>query len=135
MKKKLLIYIDESLDRDFRRFIVLKYGKYQRGLISYEVSQALKYWLALHTQEHKLEERRFIKKPRDYEKWCKVKDYLLSKYYSELKPGQKINGRHLREAIRAMIGSDRRTIKKYLRLFRLYGWLEHVTGEVWIIKE
>jgi len=135
MKKKLLISIDENLDRDFRSFLAHKYGKVERGLISNEIAEAIKYWISIHTQEHKLDERRIVIKPRHLKVWMQIKDYLLMNYYQELKTGQEINGRHLREAISVIRGSDKRTIKKWLNLFRRFGYIEHVTGAIWRIRQ
>jgi len=110
-----------------------KYEQYEKGLLSYEVEQALRYWLALHTKAQKSLGR--PKKPNPTPRviiaFAEVRDYLLHKYYDELTPGQQIPRVFLEEAIMATRGSDPRTIRKWLRTFERMGLVKCVTPASW----
>jgi hypothetical protein len=49
-KVQLKVWISEELDGKLRELIAQKYKKYEKGLLSYEVEQALQTWLALHVE-------------------------------------------------------------------------------------
>jgi len=57
----------------------------------------------------------------------------LGNYYYELTPGQQIARTHLEEAIMAVRGSDKRTIRKWLKTFHRMGLVKPVTSASWEI--
>lgn len=126
------IYLDRKIAENFRSLIQQKYQYYQKGLLSYEVEMALRYWMSLHTQAQNTTD---IKKPNPtphiYLVFNQVKDYLLKNYYTELKSAQQIPTKHLEEAIIATRGSDKRTLAKWLRTFHKMGLIKPVTSATW----
>ncbi len=47
-KVRLGIWLDPPLDNKFREFVAQQYGKVSKGLLSFEVSQALQAWISTH---------------------------------------------------------------------------------------
>ena len=133
-KKKFQAWITKSLDQKFRNLIQKKYGKYERGLLSYEAEMALRYWIALHTNaQSQILRKQPNPTPKVAITFSQVKSYLLKNYYFELKPGQQIPRLHLERAIMAVRGSDPRTVKKWLETFHKMGLIKPVTSATWEI--
>jgi len=135
-KVKVLLTIREKVMADFRALIQKKYAKYEKGLLSEEAELALRYWINMHTQAQSSETLKMAPlnpTPKILNYFLRVKDYLLRKYYSELIPGSHINAGHLREAITNTLGGDRRTVRKYLKLFTENHLIRPVAGELWEI--
>jgi len=133
-KVQLKVYIDRKLNRKFRSLIQSKYEGYKKGLLSYEAEMALRHWIALHTNTQKsLEDRKPNPTPKVSLVFAEVKNYLLSNFYYELKPGQQIPKVHLEKAIMKTRGSDPRTIKKWLRAFHKMGLVKPITSATWEI--
>lgn len=134
-KVKLQVWLPESLDTKFRELIQQKYNKFERGILSYEAEQALRHWLSLHTNAQNGMNR--ANKPNPTPKvqsiFFKIKDFLLTKYYYELLPGQQIPTVHLRRAIQNVRGSDERTILKWIKVFHKNGLIKPVTSATWEI--
>ena len=133
-KTRLLIYLPKDLDKKLREFLSFKYKNYEKGLLSYEVEQAIKHWIALHTKAQKT---LVMKAPNPTPKisrvFVEVKEYLLRKYYVELIPGSTVADVHLREAIAQTRGADPRTIRKWLQIFNSAGLIKRLNNAVWEI--
>jgi len=133
-KTKLQVWIPNTLNEKFRELIARKYPKYEKGLLSYEVEMALRHWLSLHTRAQSQVLRNPPNpKPKVYLIFSSVKDWLLRNYYEELKSGQQIPLKHIREAIIAVRGADTRTVKKWLDTFHKMGLIKPVTSATWEI--
>ena len=133
-KVALLVYISENVADKLRELIALKYRRFQKGLLSWEVEQALSHWIALHTKA----QRGLIAKapnptPNAVRVFYEIKHYLLSKYYEELPAGSTVLDKHLREAIMAVRGSDPRTVKKWLKTLSKFHLIKHLGGALWEI--
>jgi len=130
-KEKVGLFISRSVMEKFRALIQQKYEKYEKGLLSYEAELAFRNWLALHTNA----QTRLIKpnpKPKVALVFAQVKEFLASNYYFDsITPGQQVPLTHLENAIRAIRGSDPRTIKKWLQAFRKFKLIKPITGNLW----
>jgi len=136
-KVQFNVRLDEKLIKRFKELIAAKYKAFQHGLVSYETEQAIRHWLALHTHAHDdiaYKSNSFKTPnppPRVAEVWNMVKQYLLDNYYLELKPGQQINLAHLIQAIAAVRGNDKRTIRKWLETFHRFHLVKPISGQAW----
>ena len=131
-KIQMGFYITPELDKKFREFLALKYRTVGRGLISHEIEQALGHWIALHT---KAQSSLLTKAPNPLPKVSKVyltiKQYLLSRYYEVLEPGSVVPIKYLREAIRQVRGSDKRTVQKWLKIFHQTKLIKPLNANTW----
>lgn len=133
-KVQLKVYIPLNLSLNLRVLIQNKYSKYEKGLLSYEVEQAIRSWIALHTQAQlPLDAKPPNPIPKVASVFMQVKEYLLHKYFDELKVGQQIPRRFLDEAIEAIRGSDKRTIEKWLRSFEKFHLAKPISSAAWEI--
>jgi hypothetical protein len=133
-KVKVGVFINEDLMARFRKLIMEKYNKYEKGLLSYEVENALRYWIALHTNaQNTMTKNKPNPTPKVISVWMQVKEYLLKNWYIELIPGQQIARVHLEKAITAVRGGDRRTIDKWLNIFVKMGLVKPITSATWEI--
>jgi len=133
-KIKIGIWIDSILAEKLRSLREQKYENYERGILSYEIEMALRHWISLHTNAQKtLEAKKPNPTPKASLVFAQVKEYLLSHWYYELRPGQQIPKSHLEKAIMAIRGSDPRTIRKWLRIFHKMGLVKPVTSATWEI--
>lgn len=138
-KVKLQVYIDKDVDRKLRELIQVKHKEYCKGLLSYEVEMALREWMALHTRTQTLEEPSCVKYVEETvnppfrigQVFNQVKEYLLKTHYDTLQSGQVINRKHLEEAIGAVRGTDRRTIRKWIETFHKYHLLKFISPMAW----
>ena len=124
----LYVYIDRNLDKRLRELIIRKYGEYRKGLLSAEVEAALQAWLATHkiTQTASESADRVNPTPRYWIVFQKCVAWIESKYRIDFKEVHQIPARFLREAIAAVRGSDKRTIRKWLEIFeqqKLIKWI------------
>jgi hypothetical protein len=135
---KVLIqaYVKREIAERLRELAKMKH-EHLRGAISEEVEAALQAWLAAHTNAHKPEGGRYYPAPmnpplRVARAWEAVKEYLRQAFgYVVLDAGAQVLRSHLVQAVAATRGSDRRTVEKYLGLFRTFKLLKHVGGEVY----
>lgn len=131
-KVQILLWINKSIDVKFRNLIQQKYPKYEKGLLSYEAEMALRSWIALHTNA-----QRSLISPNPVPKvaiaFAQVKEFLKTKYYTELSTGQQINLLHIKEAIMSVRGSDPRTVTKWLKVFHKFDLIKPVAGNIWEI--
>lgn len=129
---KVGFFLSKDLVNRLRTLIQQKYQKYEKGLFSYEAEMALRHWLSLHTQAQTTLD---IKKPNPTPRvsliFAEIKNYLLTNWYYELKPGQQINTAHLTKAIMDTRGSDKRTVRKWLTVFHKMGLIKPVTSATW----
>jgi hypothetical protein len=150
MNKKSALYvrISPEIDYKLRELIFKKYSKYEKGLLSHEVEEALKNWILLHLQTHTQTQNLKLGVPnainptlentinpslKVHKVWEQVRDYLLKNYYTELKPSQQISEPHLRQAIKAVRGSDPRTVRKWMKLLEEFKLIKHIVGAIWEI--
>jgi len=131
-KFKLQCFIDEEVNEELRQLIHEKYKYYEHGLLGFEVEQAIRTWIAMHKEAQGV---KILNKtnPRSAvgRIFLQVKQYLLDNYYDDLHPGVTIPLRHLEEAIMAVRGGDRRTVRKWLELFHRFGLVKPITQAVW----
>jgi hypothetical protein len=132
----LSIYISPETNASLRELIVKKHGRYEKGLLSREVEEALKNWILLHRGEREIFKGSSQSQPvnppnKVYTVWLEVKDYLLKNYYQDLSPTQTITEKHLVEAIKAVRGSDPKTVRKHLRNFQEFKFVKHIAGAIW----
>ena len=130
-KVRLHVRIPHELSENLRSLIQEKYGKYQKGLLSFEVTQALRTWLAMHTNTQTLATKPPNPTPKVMVVWNQVRHYLLTHYYETLETGQQILRQHIEEAIAQVRGSDPRTIRKWLHTFHKFHLIKPIAGNVW----
>ena len=125
-KVRMGIWVDPALALKFRQFVAEQYGKVSRGLLSFEVSQALQAWIGT----HKSTQTQIVHKtpnptPNVFTVKEEVKKYLMNTFgYEQI---YKIPKSQLIIAISALRGTDERTIKKWVKLFEKYHVIKWVT--------
>jgi uncharacterized protein YcgI (DUF1989 family) len=133
-KAQFNVSISEELEREFREFVARKHKRAKKGLISYEVEEALRYWMALHTRAQMTLVDTSVNPPLDVSRvFIQIKEYLITHYYPELGTGQVININHLKEAIMRIRGSDPRTINKWIKTFKDLHLIKPIAGVMWEI--
>lgn len=133
MTKMLLgVRVTNELNSEFRRFISEKYGRYEQGQLSYEVSEALKHWIKIHTgTQTSLLSTPPNPTPRVSQVFVAIKQYLLQKYFQELNPGAVVPALYLKEAIAQVRGSDKRTVVKWMTVFGNFHLIKYLTSATW----
>jgi len=125
-KVKFGVWLDPVLALKFREFVAQQYGKVSRGLLSFEVSQALQAWMCT----HKSTQAELVHKPPNpvpnvFQVKLQVKEYLRTTFgYEQI---YKVPKNHLILAISSLRGTDERTVKKWVKLFEKYGVIKWVT--------
>lgn len=129
-KIQFKVYLPETLIEKFRTLIALKYQRYQRGLLSYEVEQALKQYIASYNTQQQYtqkallrQEQRFCKsniQPKVFALKQDIFKYLIDSQQYVDEP-QNITDRQLYDAIGAVRGLDPRTVKKWTKLLEQCG--------------
>lgn len=119
--------IKEEVAIQFKQFVLNKYGKLH-GVLGEEVQNALVSWmgnqgLAAHTKTH-------INPgiPRTQMKIDQIIKWLRDQGYSN----QFVDGAWEKACV-STVGSDPRTINKYLHLAKKLGRIKHYAGAVWEI--
>ena len=131
-KRQFKVYIDSQVDKAFREFIVRKYGKFEKGLLSLETELALISWIKQHTKDTKINFPKINITPKVQRQFLKLQEYLRQKIPGFVFfPGQKIPRDFLIEAIQNVFGSDPRTVNKYLNLFRNHGYIKPIGPNVY----
>jgi len=125
-KRRALITLDEEGHQQFWRFVKAKYCGSVYGAFSLEVQQALVHWmnehgLAAHTNAHinpliprsqaKVEQILAWLRRRGYVNQFSIKDWAL--------------------ACSHVVGSDKRTIRKYLQVAEALGRVKHHAANIW----
>ena len=119
-KTILYVYIDEDLNKQLRTLIIKKYGEYRRGLLSAEVENALRVWLSTHksTQTQELTVLRPANPiPKYWRVFQECKKFIEQRYGVDFKEVYQIPLKFMVEAIQFTRGSDKRTVRKWLRVF------------------
>jgi hypothetical protein len=134
-KVQLKVYIKRGTSDRFKRMIGLKYQRAERGLLSYEVEEALNSWLAMvgtQTQSTQtgLSTTRTNPIPVIHNLKEAIKDYLMNTGRYENEP-QFVPQKFLVEALSAIKGTDIRTIKKWTKLMQQYGCIKQVGVSQW----
>jgi|SRR5918994_3713862 hypothetical protein len=126
-RKKVPLYVFISeVEKRLRRFIALKHQTVEKGLLSLEVEQALKNYLAIQsTQQQNTQSGRspsqnqIIKVKKVMED---IQKYLIdNELYVEIP--QFILEKHLDEAIANLRGLDKRTIRTWKQHLELHGYI------------
>jgi hypothetical protein len=131
-KVKLQCLIAEDVNEELRQLIQQKYKYYTRGLLGWEVEQALRAWLAMHTEAQR--ERLINKTNPNFavaQVFLQVKQYLMDNYYEELIPGTTVPLKILEKAIIATRGADKRTVRKWLETFYRMGLIKPISNATW----
>ena len=136
-KVQLKVYVKRGISDRFKRMVALKYQRAERGLISYEVEQALVSWLAMvgtqtQSTQGDLSNQRTNPIPVIHNLKHAICDYLLNTGRYDDVP-QFIPHKLLVEAISAIKGTDIRTVKKWSKLLQQYGCLKQVGAAQWEI--
>jgi hypothetical protein len=132
-KVQLKVYLTETLIEKFRTLVALKHQRCKRGLLSYEVEQALKQYIASYNTQQQYtqkallrQEQRFCKsntQPKLYALKQDIIKYLVDSEQYVDEP-QNITDRHLSDAIGAVRGTDPRTVKKWIKLLEQFGYIK-----------
>ncbi|MEM3013422.1 MAG: hypothetical protein QXI71_02165 [Candidatus Bathyarchaeia archaeon] len=128
-KVKLGVWIDPVLDQKFREFVAQQYGKVGRGLLSFEVSQALQAWISTHrSTQAELVHKPPNPVPNVFQVKEQVKAYLRETFgYEQV---YKVPKNHVVIALSSLRGTDERTIRKWMKLFEKYKVIKWVTPNV-----
>ena len=131
-KVRVTFYFPKDLAEEFRRFVVAKYKGYKRGDFSWEAAQAIRNWIALHTDAQIDAMAKKPNPPASVDRvFHQVKVWMEREYGCGLEKGGHISRRLLERAIAAVRGSDPRTIKKWIKLFHEFGLIKPLTAGVW----
>mgnify|MGYP000515857748 CR=1 FL=1 len=129
---QLKVWISKELNKRFREMIALKYKTFEKGLLSWEVEQALMNWVALHYSEHTDAQIPEPNPPANvFKVFQQVKDWIEKQYDVGLEKGAHVSKVILERAIAAVRGGDRRTIRKWMKLFREFELIKPLTPGVW----
>lgn len=124
-------YVHERILEDFKRLTFSKHEVFH-GALSHEFEQAMRNWIALHTQntQTNFSVENASPQPKTYEVFSQIKEYLKQRYgYAAIVPSQKIPRKHLLEAISAVRGGDERTVKRWVNEFQRFKLIK-LLGEV-----
>jgi len=127
LRKGFFVRIDDDVLQKFKEFVSAKYGKLH-GVLGAEVQNALAHWLleqglAAHTHVHTNPGI-----PKVQEKVDKIIRWLRDKGYTN-----HFAFKDWEMAVAHNVGSDPRTVKKYLLLAQKLGRIKHYAGNVWEI--
>jgi hypothetical protein len=130
-KAVLRAYVSKETHDRIRDLAWAKYGKF-RGALSYEVEQALRAWLAQHTQDaHKILSAA-NPQPKVARVFNQVKKYLEETLgYVAIIPGQQIPRKHILMAIANVRGPDTRTVKTWFDAFLANKLIKMITPELY----
>ena len=130
-KVKVGFFLDEELVEEFRRFVVLKHGKYEKGIFSYEMELALRHWMSLHSfaqsrSELDIKVPNISKNPpsRVQLVYNMVKEYLWQEYRIDVLETDFIPIQFVERAIKVIRGTDPRTIKKWINAMKEFGLIK-----------
>ena len=126
-RKGIYARIDEELLQRFKEFVVNKYGKLN-GAFSVEVQNAIAHWmneqgLAAHTKT-----RINPGMPRTQAKIDAIIQWLRDRGYTN-----QFSFKDWEQASIHTVGSDSRTVEKYLRLAKKIGKVKPYAGNIWEI--
>lgn len=129
-KVMLLAYIDKRVAEEFRKLVGIKHGA-RRGALSFEVEEALRNWIALHRSSHTQTHTSHPNPaPKIFQVARQVKEYLRARYGYILTQAQQMPRAHIIEGIKAVRGTDPRTVRKWFKEFLRWGIIKHISGEI-----
>ena len=118
-KVKLQVWINQNLYRELETLVKNKYRGFRGGL-SAEVEAALQAWVSTHknTQTESLEAVRPTNPiPKYWRVFQECKKFIEQRYGIDFKEVYQIPLKFMVEAIQFTRGSDKRTVRKWLRVF------------------
>jgi len=129
-KIKVGAYIDRDVWDKFRELVKKKYRDYH-GMLSYELEEMIKNWIALHTQTtHKESIPKVNPEPKVYRVARQIKEYIQNKY-GWRSAYQNVHRNLIVEAISAVRGSDPRTIEKWMNEMMRYDILKPISPNIY----
>ena len=131
-KVKLQAWISRDLYEELESLVKIKYRGF-RGALSAEVEAALRAWLSTHknTQTGKVEVLHPVNPlPRYYRVFQECKKFLYQRYRIDFEEVHQIPLKYLIEAIEFIRGTDKRTVRKWLRIFQDQGLIKFIAPEV-----
>lgn len=136
-KEQVLVWLPRALNAEFREFIMQKYGSYRRGLLSFEAAEALRHYLHTHKNtQGTIKTTKDIPQPNVFAVRDHIKQYLLEVFgYEEITREVAVPKIHVQQAIAAIRGTDRRTIKKWLILLFRYKMIATLSPKVVIFLD
>ena len=123
-KTKLCVLIDEKVWEEFKKLALSKHN-YKHGAISWELEEALRNWVATHTNA---QSRCTNPDPRVYAVWREVREVL-----NEWGFFQQTTLANLTKAIALVRGNDPRTIRKWLRAFKQFKLVKELAPQIYEI--
>lgn len=135
MRVKTSIFVDKKLWEKFKE-IALKKHNFKYGSISEELEKLIKNYIDEHehtnTQKH-MHAHTNVKHRNPPDKvflvWQRVKSILASQGYIH-----QTTLKFLSDAIMEVRGTDKRTIKKWIKLFEKYGFVKHLGNNIFEIN-
>jgi len=124
-KKGIYIYLDKEIHSKLLNFIKKKYKSSIYGALSYEIEEAIKYYLEtaeMHTKTRKLENPSL---PRSHKVALQIVDLLRERGYHK-----EVSVEEVYKAIEEVRGSDPRTKKKWLKFMIDHGYLGWKTHRI-----
>jgi hypothetical protein len=130
-KAGIYVYVDRRVLEEFRRLAFQKYGRFH-GILSYEIEQAMKAWIATHAPSaHKFLDAT-NPQPKIAKIFNQVKKFLEENLgYMAIIPGQQIPRKHIVLAIANVRGANPRTIKTWFDAFLANKLIKMVTPELY----
>jgi len=137
-RKPLLVWVNEETDEALRKFIAKEYGTIFKGIISYVVEKAILSYIEdpahKHTSTNSKNCMSSIQKSKIREVFLEIKEYISGKYdinFDEVDECPKV---FVEEAIKVIRGSDKRTVKKWLRQLVELRYIEIVDNLVKFLR-
>ena len=127
-KKVRHILIGEETYRRLTDLVLKKYGN-KYSFLSFEAESAIKHWVAQHTQsQHVLPRNPDLKVNVVFKT---IKDYLKNEHGIEMQA----HASYIRDAIKNVRGSDKRTVEKWFKEFIKNGLIKphSKSGEIYEI--
>jgi len=124
-KEAIYLKIDKELLRRFRQYVLAKHGRFH-GFFAMEIENALRRYLeeeggsAQNTQNIN---PTYVKRHARLDRiigWLNERGYV-----------RQFSWKDWEQAVISTVGSDPRTIRKYLELAMKLGRIRHVVGNVW----
>ena len=127
VKKTMSFRLEESIANDFKQFVFNKYG-YLYGAVSEEVKNAIAHWMNEHGANTHVNTQINPGIPKTQVKIDGVIGWLRSKGFTN-----QFSINDWQRACIETVGSDKRTVEKYLKLSEKIGRIKHYQGCVWEI--
>jgi len=127
-KEAIYLKIDKELLRRFRQYVLDKHGKFH-GFFTMEIENALKRYLEKEGSAQNTQNINpaYVKR---YDKLDRIIGWLNEKGYV-----RQFSWKDWEQAVVSTVGSDPRTVRKYLELALKLGRIRHVVGNVWEFAE